>query len=138
MQVTMRVIDVKDLDDCIDNGEVPFAICTPPSGVTSNRQQRFLDKYYDKVVDRKGWVSYYCNIINARKCRACGYKKMKFANGNEEKIKDFRLARKESVRNGFVVVTRFNSGRSMDALSLVKNVRLDVERIKSRVNSVSR
>jgi len=138
MLVTMRAIDVKELDDYIDNGEVPFAICTPPYGVTSNRQQRFLDKYYDKVVDRRGYVSYYCNIINAKKCRASGYNKIQFADGRIEDIKDYKLVKKSKLRNGFIVAPRFESGNRIDALSLVKLVRLSVEQVKTRVNAVAR
>ena len=138
MLVTMKAISVNELDDYIDNSEVPFAICTPPYGVTSNRQQRFLEKYYDKVVDKRGWVSYYCNIINMKKCRASGFDKIKFADGRVENIKDYRVVRNSKLRNGFVVAPRFSSGSRIDALSLVKQIRLEVEKVKTQVNAIAR
>lgn len=134
MKVLMKVIDVKDLDDYIDEDSVPFAVCTPPYGVTSNRQQRYLDKYYDKVIDKRGWVSYYCNIVNAFKCRDKGYTQIKFPDGKEEIIKNYSLERNKVVRNGYVVVPYFKSGNKIDSFSLVKMIRLDVEDIKDQVN----
>lgn len=134
MKITMNVIDVRELDDYIDGGVVPFAVCTPPTGVTSNRQMRYLQKYYDLIVDKRGWATYYCNIINAWKCREIGYKTIKFADGREENIKDYTLEKNSKAHNGYLVVSYFNSGNKIDSLNLVKMIRLEVENIKKSVN----
>ena len=138
MLVAMKVVDVKELDDYIDENEVPFAVCTPPYGVTSNRQQRFLDKYYDKITDKKGQASYYCNIINAWKCRESGYKGIKFSDGKVEEIKNYSLEKNDTLRKGYVVTPNFKSGKKINALSLVKQIRLEVEKVKIKVNAQTR
>jgi len=135
MKITMDVIDVKDLDDYIDANTVPFAICVPQTGVTSNRQLKYIEKYYDEVVDKKGWKSYYCNIVNAWKCREVGYKTIKFKDGKEENIKDYNLERNKRAFNGYLVETFFTSGNKINSLDLVKMIRLDVEKIKKQINS---
>lgn len=134
MDILMKVIDVRELDDYIDDGVVPFAVCTPTTGVTSNRQVRYLEKYYDLVVDKRGWATYYCNIINAWKCKEVGYKSIRFNDGKEEQIKDYSLERNDEAHNGYLVVSYFNSGNKIDSLNLVKMIRLDVEDIKKTVN----
>lgn len=134
MKILVDVINVDDLDDYIDNNIIPLAVCTPKSGVTSKRQNNFLTKYYDKVVDKKGWVSYYCNVTNANKCRDMDYKEVRFADGNEEKIIGFELEECQYVDNKYIPVPNFASGKKLDVFSLVKMIRLKVEDIKKEVN----
>ena len=137
MKVVMGVIDVKELDDYIDSNSVPFVVCTPPTGVTSNRQQRYLEKYYDKVVDRRGWVSYYCNIINAWKCRSSGFQSIQFPDGQVDQIKKYKLERNVKTNNRYLVVPQLTSGKKVDSLSLVKMIRMSTEKMKKQVNMVT-
>lgn len=134
MKILVDVINIEDLDDYIDNNVIPLAVCTPMSGVTSKRQNNFLTKYYDKVEDKRGWISYYCNVINANKCREMGYKEVKFADGKEEKIIGFELEECEKVDDKYIPVPNFASGKKIDVFSLVKMIRLKVESIKKEVN----
>ena len=135
MNIVMNVIKVNDLDDYIDESIVPFAVCTPPYGVTSNRQKKYIEKYYDKIVDKRGWVSYYCNIVNADKCKQMEYKNIKFKDGKEEKIKGYSLEKNEKIKNKYTVISHFESGNKIDSLALVKLIRLDVEKVKKEVNN---
>ena len=133
MKILMDVIRARDLDDYIDSDIVPMAVCVPQSGVSSS-QQEFLDKYYDKVVDKRGWISYYCNVINPQKCRECGYESIMETNGKEEVIKDFGLKKIDSVGAKYVVAVIYDSGKTLTGLDLVKKVRLETEYMKKQVN----
>lgn len=133
MKVMMNVIDVSDLDEYIDEKTVPFTVCVPTSGVTSKRQLKFLDQYYDKVVDKRGWISYYCNIVNPRKCLDNDYTSIQLNNGFEKDIKTYKLEKNEKT-NGYVVSYGFKNNEKMDAISLIKTIRLDVETVKKSVN----
>ena len=73
MKIQMIVVDLRVLDNYIDENVVPFAVCVPVGTDITKRQQRFLEKYYDRVVDKRGWISFYCNIINAWKCKEMNY-----------------------------------------------------------------
>ena len=134
MKIQMQVVDVKVLDDYIDENVVPFAVCVSVGSAVSKRQQRYLEKYYDKIVDKRGWVSFYCNIINAWKCKEMNYKSIEFADGEEKRIKEYNLEKSESLDGKYVVVPYFSTGEKLDAVSLVKLIRLDVEQMKSKIN----
>ena len=49
MKIQMQVVDSKILDGYIDENIVPFAVCVSTKSTLSKRQQRFLEKYYDRV-----------------------------------------------------------------------------------------
>ena len=134
MKIQMQVIDARVLDDYIDENVVPFAVCAAAGSGVSKRQQRYLEKYYDKVVDKRGWVSFYCNIINAWKCKEMDYKSIEFADGEEKRIKEYNLEKSDSLDGKYVVVPYFSTGEKLDAVSLVKLIRLDVEQMKSKIN----
>lgn len=134
MKILMQVTDVKTLDGYIDDNAVPFAVCVPSGCNISKRQQRFLEKYYDRVVDKRGWVCFYCNIINAWKCRDNGYKTIEFPNGVEEKIQQYNLERNASLNGKYVVVPYFKSGNKIDAVSLTRLVRLKVADMSKKLN----
>jgi len=135
MKILMDVSGVRELDDYIDSDIVPMVVCTPQSGVSSS-QQEFLDTYYEKVVDKRGWTSYYCNIINANKCREGNYESVMETNGKEEFIKDFGLKKIDSIGVKYVVAICYNSGKIIDGIQLVKKVRLKVETKKKQVNNM--
>lgn len=134
MKIQMQVIDARVLDDYIDENVVPFAVCAAVGSTVSKRQQRYLEKYYDRIVDKRGWVSFYCNIINAWKCKEMDYKSIEFAGGEEKRIKEYNLEKSDSLDGKYVVVPYFSTGEKLDAVSLVKLIRLDVEQMKSKIN----
>ena len=138
MKVLMDVSGVRELDDYIESNTVPMIVCTPPSGVNSRAQQKFLDKYYDKIVDRRGWSSYYCNIINAGKCRDMNYETIMQTSGKEEKIRDFGLKKSAAVKGKYIVAVRYQSGKIVDGVSLVKTVRLKAETKKKQLNGIKK
>ena len=133
MNISMKAIDVKDLEEYIEKDSVPFAICVSKNGVPSKLLLPYLEKYYDKVVDRKGRTTYYCNIINPFKCRDKGYDTITLSNGKIEKIEKFTL-RKHKTLKKFVVVSHLGSGAKLDAVSLTKTVSLNVQDVKKQVN----
>lgn len=135
MKILMDVSGIRELDDYIDSNIVPMAVCTPQSGVSS-RQQEFLDKYYEKVVDKKGWTSYYCTVISANRCREGNYESVMETNGKEQEIKDFGLKRLDSIGMKYAVVVRYASGKTETGVELVKKVRLKVETKKKQLNNV--
>lgn len=137
MKIQMKAIGSKSLDGYIDNEVVPFAVCMDSDFKISKRQQSFLEKYYDKVVDRGGKVTYYCNVINAWKCKDMGYSSIKFADGSEKTIRAYNLEKNPSVGGRYVVVPHFSRTDKINSIELTKMVRLDVERIKGRVQSPS-
>lgn len=132
MKIQMQVVDVKMLDNYIDDNIVPFAVCASTESTISKRQQRYLEKYYDRVVDKRGWISFYCNIINAYKCRDMGYSSIEFPDGKEKRIQAYNME-KDSYGN-YEVVSYFSTGEKMNALSLTKIIRLDVEQMKNMIN----
>lgn len=134
MKIQMQVVDAKSLDDYIDEDIVPFAVCASAESNISKRQQRYLEKYYDRVVDKRGWISFYCNIINAWKCRDMGYKSIEFPDGEEKRIQAYNLEKSPSVDDKYVVVPYFSTGEKMDSISLVKMIRLEVEQMKNKIN----
>lgn len=134
MKILMDVSGVRELDDYIDSDVVPMAVCVPSSDVSSN-QQEFLDKYYEKVVDKRGWISYYCNVISVAKCRSGNYESIVETNGKEEKIEGFGLKRLDSVGAKFAVLVKLSSGKTIDGVNMVKKVRLKVETKKKQVNN---
>lgn len=134
MKIQMIVIDSRVLDNYIDENIVPFAVCIPVGADLSKRQQRFLEKYYDRVVDKRGWVSFYCNIINAWKCKEMGYESIEFADGTEEKIQTYGLEKSRSLDYKYVVVPYFSQEEKMDSVELVKKIRLEVEKMKNKIN----
>lgn len=134
MKIQMQVADVKTLDTYIDENTVPFAVCASTGENISKRQQRFLEKYYDRVVDKRGWVSFYCNIINAWKCRDMGYKAIEFPDGEEKKIQQYNLEKSESLNGKYVVVPYFKTGDKIDAVSLTKMIRLKVADMSKKLN----
>ena len=138
MKVLMDVSGVRELDDYIDANIAPMIVCTPSSGASSSAQQKFLDTYYDKITDRRGWTSYYCNIINAGKCRDMNYESIMRTSGKEDKIKDFGLRKSAAVRGKYIVVIRYNSGKIVDGVSLVKSVRLKAETKKKQINNIKK
>lgn len=133
MNISMKAIDVNQLGEYIEKDCVPFAICVPKAGVPSKLLLPYLEKYYDKVVDRKGRTCYYCNVINPFKCRFKGYETITLENGKTEKIEKFTLRRSKALKK-FVVVSHLGSGTKMDAIALTKTVRLSVEDVKKKVN----
>ena len=135
MKIQMKVSESKSLDGYIDDQVVPFAVCVDPDFKLSKRQQSYLEKYYDKVVDRAGKATYYCNVINAWKCKDMGYSSIKFADGSEKTIRAYNLERNASVGGKYVVVPHFSRTDKINAVELTKMVRLDVERIRGRVQS---
>lgn len=134
MKIQMLVVDSKTLDGYIDENIVPFAVCASSSSTISKRQQRFLEKYYDRVVDKRGWVSFYCNIINPWKCKDVGYKSIEFADGEEKRIQEYNLEHSDSVDGKYVVVPYFSTGEKIDAVSLVKMIRLQVSELLNKIN----
>ena len=134
MKIQMEVINSDNLDNYIDKKIVPFVVCAPKDVPFSKKQQRFLEKYYDKIVDKRGWVSFYCNIINAWKCKDMNYNSITFSNGKEEIIQDYNLEPHKSVGNKYIVVLYFKSGETIDSITLVKKIRLDVEKVKKKIN----
>ena len=137
MKILMDVSGVRELDDYIDSDIVPMAVCVPSSGATVS-QQTFLDKYYEKVVDKRGWTSYYCNVINANKCRDGNYESVMDANGKEEKIEKFGLKKLDSIGMKYAVVVKYDSGKTIDGVELVKKVRLKVETKKKQINNMKK
>ena len=135
MKIQMKVIESKSLDGYIDDQVVPFAVCLDSDFKLSKRQQSYLEKYYDKVVDRTGKATYYCNVINAWKCKDMGYSSIKFADGSEKTIRAYNLERNSSVGGKYVVVPHFSRTDKINAVELTKMVRLDVERIRGRVQA---
>ena len=134
MKIQMQVVDSKILDGYIDENVVPFAVCVSSSSTVSKRQQRFLEKYYDRVVDKRGWVSFYCNIINPWKCKDCGYSSIEFPDGEEKRIQEYNLEHSESVDGKYVVVPYFSTGEKIDAVSLVKIIRMQVVELANKLN----
>jgi hypothetical protein len=134
MKIQMVVIDSKVLDNYIDENVVPFAVCLSINTSLTKRQQRFLEKYYDRVVDKRGWVTFYCNVINAWKCKEMGYKSIEFSDGKEEKIKSYGLEKSKSLDDKYVVVPYFSPDEKIDSVSLVKKIRLEVEKLKNKIN----
>ena len=135
MKILMDVSGVRELDDYIDSDIVPMVVCVPQSGVSFNQQQ-FLDKYYEKVVDRRGWISYYCNVISANKCREGNYESIMETSGKEQIIKDFGLKKLDSIGMKYAVVVRYDSGETIDGVELVKKVRLKAETKKKQMNNI--
>lgn len=131
MNINMEVIDSSKLDYYIDDGsEIPFTVCVPLGMAVTRRQQAFLERYYDRVEDRKGRETYYCNIINAWKCKSMGYNSITFGNGKKEYISGYKFTKK----NGkYVLYPCFRSGRGMDAVSLVAKVRLLAAKTKQTI-----
>ena len=134
MKIQMIVVDLRVLDNYIDEHVVPFAVWVPVGTDITKRQQRFLEKYYDRVVDKRGWVSFYCNIINAWKCKEMGYDSIEIADGSEEKIKAYGLEKCKSLDYKYVVVPYFSQEEKMDSVELVKKIRLEVEKLKNKIN----
>lgn len=134
MNIIMDVIGISELDGFISKKVIPFVVCVPKDEKVSKKQQACLDKYYDLVMDKRGWPSYYCNIVNAYKCNDMGYKNIKFSDGREETIKNYSLERNESIENKYLVTSHFNSGNAMNSLELVKLIRLKVEDVKKEIN----
>lgn len=134
MKIQMLVIDVRTLDNYIDEDIVPFAVCVSTKSNITKRQQRFLEKYYDRVVDKRGWVSFYCNIINAWKCKEMDYISIEYPDGTEEFIQEYNLEHCDSLDGKYVVVPYFKSGNKIDVLSLTKMIRLDVVDVINRIN----
>ena len=132
MNISMEAIDIDQLGEYIEKDSVPFAICVPNTGVPSKLLLPYLEKYYDKVVDRRGRICYYCNVINAFKCRNKGYETITLENGKTEKIEKFTL-RKSKVLKKYVVVSHLSSGEKLDATTLTKTVRMAVENVKNKV-----
>lgn len=133
MNISMKAINISELGEYVEKDVLPFAICVPNQGVPSKLLLPYLEKYYDKVEDRKGRICYYCNVINAFRCRNKGYESITFADGNVEKIDKLTLRKHKALRK-FVVVTHLSSGKAMDSVSLVKTVRLSIEDVKKQVN----
>jgi hypothetical protein len=136
MKILMDVIDCKQLDGYIDEEVVPFAVCASVNSTISKRQLRFLEKYYDRIVDKRGWVSFYCNVINAWKCREMNYKSIEFSDGEEKRIGAFNLEPSESLGGKYVVVPYFATGENIDSISLVKMVRLKVAEMNNHINDM--
>lgn len=134
MKIKMTVIDFKMIDGYIDARIVPFAVCIASGSEVSKKQQRFLEKYYDRIVDKRGWVSFYCNIINPWKCKDMGYESIEFSDGTVETIQSYALEENASVDDKYVVVQCFNKEKKFDSVSLVKLIRLDVEKMKNKIN----
>ena len=133
MNIFMKAIDLSQLDEYIERDSVPFAICVENEKNLSKLLLPYLEKYYDKVVDKKGMVCYYCNVINPYKCRSKGYNTITFEDGKIEKIEKFTL-RRSKLLNKFVVVSHLESGDKFDSINLTKKVRLKVEDIKKKIN----
>ena len=129
-----EVIGSNGLDDYMGTDFLPMVVCVPREGV-SDSQQSFLNEYYEKVVDKKGLVSYYCNIINPWKCRNCNYESIVEDSGKEYEIRNFKLKKLDAVGGKYVVVMKCDEGQTMDAVKLVKKVRLKVERKKKQLNN---
>lgn len=134
MKIKMTVVDFKMIDGYIDARIVPFAVCVAAGSEITKKQQRFLEKYYDRIVDKRGWVSFYCNIINPWKCKDMGYESIEFSDGSVEEIKGYSLEENASVDDKYVVVQCFNKEKQFDSVSLVKLIRLDVEKMKNKIN----
>ena len=134
MKIQMQVTDVKTLDHYIDESVVPFAVCVSQGQNVSKRQQRFLEKYYERVVDKRGWVNFYCNIINPWKCREMGYKSITLPSGEEKNIQRYNLERSASLNGKYVVVPYFKTGEKIDAVALTRMVRLKVADMSKKLN----
>ena len=133
MNISMKAISLNELGEYIERDSVPFAICVSKEGVPSKLLLPYLEKYYDKVVDKKGRTTYYCNVINPFKCRGKGYDTITLADGKIEKIEKFTL-RKHKALKKFVVVSHLGSGEQMDSISLTKSVSLSILDTKKQVN----
>lgn len=138
MKVLMDVSGIRELEDYINSDTIPMVVCPNPNVEISDEQRVFLEKHYDKIIDKRGWVSYYCNVINAGKCRDMKYESIMQPNGKEEVIKDFGLQRSHALRGKYVVVVRYQSGKTIDGVSLIKSVRLKTETKKKQMNSAKK
>ena len=131
MKIKMEVVDAKSLDNYINGKTVPFAVCVTSKETLSKRQQIFLEKYYDRVRDKRGMDSYYCNVINAWKCKGMGYESIEFPNGENKAIKAYNLEKNTSVDGRYVVTPYFSRTDKMNAIDLIKMVRLEIEKVKT-------
>lgn len=123
MNINVEVVEFSELDNYIDGTEIPLAIWLPNGAMVTRKQQAFLERYYERIVDCKGRPTYYCNIINAWKCKSMGYNSITFGNGKKEYISDYKFTKKDGK---YVLYPCFRSGNGMDVVSLIKNVRLNV------------
>ena len=136
MKIEMKVTDARSLDSYINNKVVPFVVCIDENVKMTKMQKSFLEKYYDKVVDKRGWVSYYCNVINAWKCREMGYTSIVFPDGKEKSIRAYNLEKSPSAGGNYVVVPYFSRQDKISSVELTKLIRLEVENVKTRLNSI--
>jgi hypothetical protein len=137
MKIKMEVIDAKTLDNYINGKTIPLAVCVTEKESLSKKQQIFLEKYYDRVRDKRGIDSYYCNVINAWKCKDMGYESIEFPNGENKQIKAYNLEKHPSIGNKYVVTPYFSKTDKINAIELIKTVRLEVEKVKVPVKVVT-
>lgn len=133
-KIQMEAVETRLLDNYIDEDVVPFAVCASANSKISKRQQRYLEKYYDRVVDKGGRTTFYCNVMNAWKCRDMGYKSIEFPNGDVKAIKQYNLEKNDLAGGKYVVVSYFSQEDKIDSISLAKMVRLKVEEMKATLN----
>jgi hypothetical protein len=63
-----------------------------------------------------------------------GYNSIEFPDGEEKRIQEYNLEHSESVDGKYVVVPYFSTGEKIDAVSLVKIIRMQVVELANKLN----
>jgi hypothetical protein len=134
MDIWMNVVRYETLAKCKEKNVVPFAVCISKSDVRNKEIDKYIDKYYGIVIDKRGYSCCICNVILADKCRDGDYKNIRMQDKTMKKIKEFKPVKNKQLEGKVIVDIVFSSKEKINSIELVETAINDIERGKILVN----